>query len=290
MSKRYNEKRFTQYCNNLISLSNSAKIEYLSRFHGKTRNAIFKRLPSYLQIRYKDIFNTISKNKIKESQKASAKKRRNIIRKFLNLYKNNTPCKYCGENNCFKLSYHHIDKDTKLYPSKGMSTIVKKCSLDIAQQEVDKCIVLCHNCHHMFHYKGYKTSMINKYKKLQNRKKTKQEWKRMYRIRNKILVILYKETLNCIKCQDNRESVLIFHHIDYETKTNRISKLDSITAINKEMQKCVCLCRNCHEEYHHIYGKNFSNIKDLTLYLNFNPSPLIVDISKYKEQLEIELL
>lgn len=67
----------------------------------------------------------------------------------------------------------------------------------------------------------------------------------------------------CIKCGDERNWVIQFHHVDPSAKVFEITseavsykKWDSIL---EEAAKCACLCANCHTEFHHFYGKNPSN-------------------------------
>ena len=57
-------------------------------------------------------------------------------------------CAKCGEDRVYILDFHHIDKNKKDF------TIgkIKKGNLDLIQEEIDKCIVLCANCHREFHY------------------------------------------------------------------------------------------------------------------------------------------
>lgn len=75
----------------------------------------------------------------------------------------------------------------------------------------------------------------------------------------------------CVKCGESRFYIIDFHHIDNKTKEFGISR--SIRGrgrkvIEKEVQKCVCLCRNCHTEFHYIYGNIPKNpIEDLRSYL-----------------------
>ena len=62
----------------------------------------------------------------------------------------------------------------------------------------------------------------------------------------------------CVKCGEKRVYVIQFHHKDPELKCFSIgegskyhkSKEDVINEVNK----CVCLCANCHKEYHYLYG------------------------------------
>jgi hypothetical protein len=60
---------------------------------------------------------------------------------------------------------------------------------------------------------------------------------------------------HCAKCGCARPYVLTFHHIDYRTKSFEISGARrSIKSIVKEIEKCICLCHNCHHTFHYFYG------------------------------------
>ena len=65
----------------------------------------------------------------------------------------------------------------------------------------------------------------------------------------------YKKQQHCIKCGENRFYVLDFHHLDPTTKVNTVAKLaahSSPDSMWKEIDKCVCLCANCHREFHYL--------------------------------------
>lgn len=61
----------------------------------------------------------------------------------------------------------------------------------------------------------------------------------------------------CEKCGEPRLYLIQFHHIDPATKSFCIGaqatakKEELLTA---EVKKCVCLCSNCHDEFHYFYG------------------------------------
>lgn len=56
-------------------------------------------------------------------------------------------CQICGYNRCIQaLDFHHIDPDTKSFSISGGTK-----SLDKLKQEVDKCILVCSNCHREIH-------------------------------------------------------------------------------------------------------------------------------------------
>jgi hypothetical protein len=57
-------------------------------------------------------------------------------------------CSKCGEKKYYLLDFHHIDPTTKSFQiSQGESKGWEKI-----KQEIEKCIVLCANCHREFHF------------------------------------------------------------------------------------------------------------------------------------------
>ena len=60
-------------------------------------------------------------------------------------------CQKCGYNRCgASLEFHHIDPSDKDDIIAKM--ISNRYSLERVQEEIKKCIVLCSNCHHEFHF------------------------------------------------------------------------------------------------------------------------------------------
>lgn len=62
---------------------------------------------------------------------------------------------------------------------------------------------------------------------------------------------------NCEKCGESRKYLIQYHHIDPKTKLFSIG--ESVNSKRKEVldsetKKCVCLCSNCHDEFHYFYG------------------------------------
>ena len=64
-----------------------------------------------------------------------------------------------------------------------------------------------------------------------------------------------KTESKCEKCGESRGYVLDYHHIDPTQKENTIARMTSnyysLDRVHKEIEKCVCLCSNCHREFHH---------------------------------------
>lgn len=60
----------------------------------------------------------------------------------------------------------------------------------------------------------------------------------------------------CAKCGNTVPYVLDFHHIDPSTKLFELTRqYQTKQAATEEAKKCVCLCRNCHQTFHHFYGQ-----------------------------------
>lgn len=58
-----------------------------------------------------------------------------------------THCAKCGCVETYVLTFHHIDYKTKSFEISGSHR-----KLSDLEREIKKCICLCHNCHHTYHY------------------------------------------------------------------------------------------------------------------------------------------
>lgn len=59
-------------------------------------------------------------------------------------------CQKCGEKRSYVLDFHHIDPSTKKFSIARMTS--NNNHMAEIEQEMEKCIVLCANCHREFHY------------------------------------------------------------------------------------------------------------------------------------------
>lgn len=73
------------------------------------------------------------------------------LRKMVQDYKSERGCERCGETHIACLDLHHIGNDDKLMDVAKMVT--RGRSLASIMAEVEKCIVLCANCHRKEHWK-----------------------------------------------------------------------------------------------------------------------------------------
>lgn len=67
----------------------------------------------------------------------------------------------------------------------------------------------------------------------------------------------------CKKCGEKRLHVLNFHHINPKNKKYLISRIIDYNEkiIQKELKKCILLCANCHQDFHHLKRLNNITIK-----------------------------
>ena len=79
---------------------------------------------------------------------------------------------------------------------------------------------------------------------------------------------LYTLKQKCVICGESEPVCLDFHHIDSSEKEFTIGKhrSKSRSELLIEIQKCVCLCANCHRKVH-------AGIIDLNNYINNESSP-----------------
>lgn len=144
-------------------------------------------------------------------------------------------CEKCGNNNIFQLVFHHTD-DTKEHKISDIQNV----RWSILAKEIDKCILLCENCHRELHY----TESLLKYG----------EGRRI----DKKIYLLYKDN-KCERCGYNKcEASISFHHKDPNEKVFSIGSLsermnsieDLKNEIKCEIDKCEILCMNCHRMEH----------------------------------------
>jgi len=147
--------------------------------------------------------------------------------------KHKIACKYCGENDPCCLNFHHIDSHKKV--NTVAQLIRNATSLKKLQEEIDKCEVVCVNCHRVLHYMG--GSLSTKSNKVV----------RWYQA--------YKNSLQCDKCGKSGDGIIDFHHINddklFSVGNRKLMRHLTKDDILKEIQKCIPVCGNCHCKIHH---------------------------------------
>ena len=79
-----------------------------------------------------------------------AKERREKIKTKFDEYKKKLKCEICGENHIATLDFHHKNPSEKEISLSKVTT--QTWGWDRIKSEIDKCIVLCSNCHRKLHF------------------------------------------------------------------------------------------------------------------------------------------
>jgi len=88
------------------------------------------------------------KNSTKLKKNLYEKRRKN--RKWLDNYKKLKVCGFCGEKETYCLDFHHVNPDEK---ESDIMSMVRNCySIERMQREIDKCVLVCANCHRKVHH------------------------------------------------------------------------------------------------------------------------------------------
>jgi hypothetical protein len=87
----------------------------------------------------------------KEKTAERRKRKRIISRKWLEDLKDTLICTKCGEDRNWVLDFHHIDSTQK---ENTISKLIKSSNKVTVLKEIEKCIVLCANCHRDLHYQN----------------------------------------------------------------------------------------------------------------------------------------
>lgn len=86
----------------------------------------------------------------KEKRLAKVYARKAAIHEYIQGLKNQLHCVDCGERHPATLQFHHLNSEDKTFAIG--KAVYRGFSLDRIKKEIQKCIVLCANCHAIRHY------------------------------------------------------------------------------------------------------------------------------------------
>jgi hypothetical protein len=86
--------------------------------------------------------------KLKDVENARAKARFITMQSRVNKIKHDKGCMFCDEKEPCCLDFHHKDKKNKIA---CISTLVSKKSWKNIEIEIQKCVIVCSNCHRKLH-------------------------------------------------------------------------------------------------------------------------------------------
>jgi hypothetical protein len=157
-------------------------------------------------------------------------------------------CFVCKESDIHLMEFHHDNKNKE----NSISQILDRRWSNL-KLEINKCKLLCSNCHAEYH-----CNSVGK------------------RAKNKIKVLKILGISKCSKCgyEGKNFASLDFHHQDPKIKSFNISKrIKEITLkeIMDESKKCLVVCKNCHKKDHNDIER-FNKLKSLIEYKIANPN------------------
>ena len=99
---------------------------------------------------FRDSFKGTYRADCKECHSKYMKDKYQDKRQEIENYKASQCCAKCGDNRGYVLDFHHIDPNTK--ENTIARLVAGTYSLEKVYNEINKCVVLCANCHREFHY------------------------------------------------------------------------------------------------------------------------------------------
>lgn len=96
---------------------------------------------------YKDAHYKANKNGYIEDTKRRKELAKKKAKNYVDSLK--TSCSICSEKETCCLDFHHLDPDTKLRSVSNM--VASGCNKQSILKEINKCVLVCSNCHRKIH-------------------------------------------------------------------------------------------------------------------------------------------
>lgn len=198
------------------------KKEYFKEYYLKNKNKLKNKIK---------IWQLNNKDKVINYKKKNKSKKYDLLTEFVTNIKNNSKCKYCQETTPCCLDFHHVNPEKKSTNINRL--IVNGVSIDRLKLEINKCIIICSNCHRKLHCLNTPTNRTLKFKFAYN----------------------YKQKSSCKFCFESYYACLDFHHVDPHNKLDTIGQMTknkkyNVIDVKNEILKCIVVCSNCHRKIH----------------------------------------
>lgn len=183
--------------------------------------------------------------------------RRRRLRLWVNEQKQERGCRECSEDDPECLDLHHQKTEEKAMTISTM--ITWGYGKERLQSEIEKCDVLCANCHRIEHYEiSDGTEWVNlpspTFEQATNSTADTGRPEDL-RDRQQVWINEYKRNRRCRDCDVANPACLDLHHTGDKPKRRSVSQLvaDSCSwnELLREIQKCTVLCANCHRREHY---------------------------------------
>ncbi len=232
-----NDGKTTREISKILNISQTNVRYKLNKLGLKTKNNIKHHMCKDCGCTDKNKFYSKRKSQCKQCFNKSSVKSDIIGKKKSIEYKGGC-CESCGIIDDYVIyDFHHIDQNQKeIEPS-----IAIRNSFDNAKIELDKCSLLCSNCHRKEHEGKFNHS------KESSGNKSRSKWI----VGRKIKAIAYLGG----KCEDcgiesSHYSIYDFHHKNMTEKEFQFNGHKKWSILQSELNKCEILCSNCHRKRH----------------------------------------
>lgn len=176
------------------------------------------------------------------------RRRRELRRWFTELKRREYTCSQCGEERSAALDFHHPGQKAR-----GVSQMVNHgYSKARIREEIDRCSVLCSNCHRKEHYRGIDPTTLPR--PLRIRELLEESSETQVRGKRRDWLLSYKaHSDGCTRCPVSDPVCLDFHHLGEKTAgvSKMVSHRQPLHEIRAEIERCELLCANCHRAEHH---------------------------------------
>lgn len=178
--------------------------------------------------------------------------RRKNYNKFFEIHNG---CQVCGEKRYSCIDFHHVNGNTKKYL---VSDLMQSKLNQRLYDELDKCCMLCSNCHMLFHRGGLDITFIKH--PILGYIVEKYQYINANIPQYKNILCIYDSFKQCCSCNNKNLSVLEYHHVKPSEKRCMVSALgyirkktanEDIAKLLLEANKTIGLCRNCHQAFEH---------------------------------------
>ncbi|AQL42746.1 hypothetical protein BV210_08500 [Halorientalis sp. IM1011] len=183
--------------------------------------------------------------------------RRRRLRLWVNEQKQERGCRECGEDDPECLDFHHpVPAEKEMEVS---TMITWGYGKDRLEPEIEKCTVLCANCHRKKHHEkpdGIEWANLStcSFERIVSSKEATERPVDL-RDRQQAWVYEYKRSHGCRDCVVENPACLDLHHTGDVPKSRSVSQLIadgcSWKELLREVQKCIVLCANCHRNEHY---------------------------------------
>jgi ribosomal protein L37AE/L43A len=184
--------------------------------------------------------------------------RRRRLREWLRTHKSSLGCSACGLDDPACLDFHHVRGEKERAVNEMVTYGYSAADI---HAELQKCRVLCANCHCAAHLDEAtmpepldSDASLSDVEHVLGIGEADPEASLTKRERLQAWTVAYRRRHRCRRCGEEDSRRLQFHHPDPDQKAGSVGAMiaDSASEVDviEEVERCVVLCANCHRREH----------------------------------------